>query len=86
MFVVQETGDTFRVFRQREASVKREGSARHATGKGTQKIITRRASLVLYARFGVEHESKNAKKKISYSASCKNSGTKLVYLLCKEIA
>ena len=87
MFVVQETGDTFRVFRQPEASVKREGSARHATGKGAQKTITRRASLVLYARFALAFARlKNAKKKNSYSASCKNSGTKLVYLLCKEIA
>ena len=64
MFVVQETGDTFRVFGQREASVKREGSARHATGKGAQKIITRRASLVLYARFALAFARlKNAKKK-----------------------
>ena len=67
MFVVQETGDTFRVFRQPEASVKREGSARHATGKGAQKIITRRASLVLYARFALAFARlKNAKKKLLF--------------------
>lgn len=39
MFVVQETGDTFRVFRQAEASVKRAGSARHTRqGKARKKL------------------------------------------------
>ena len=39
MFVVQKTGDTFRVFRQAEASVKRAGSARHTRrGKARKKL------------------------------------------------
>ena len=65
-------------------------SETHATGKGAQKIITRRARLVLYACFALAFARlKKAKKKNnnnSYSASCKNRGTKLVYLLCKEIS
>ena len=36
----------------------------HATGKGAQKIITRRARLVLYARFALAFpRHKNAKKR-----------------------
>ena len=68
MFVVQETGDTFRVFRQAEASVKRGGNARHAIGKGAQKVITRRARLVLYARFALSPQKRVKKTPILQAA------------------
>ena len=62
MFVAQETGDTFRVFRQAEASVKRAGSARHTRrGKARKKLspVGR-----VYARFALAFPRlKNAKKR-----------------------
>ena len=63
MFVVQETG----VSRFQASGGKREvGGERetHATGNGAQKIITRRARLVLYACFALAFARlKNAKRK-----------------------
>ena len=63
MFVVQETG----VSRFQASGGKREvGGERetHATGNGAQKIITRRARLVLYARFALAFAClKNEKEK-----------------------
>ena len=77
MFVVQKTGDTFRVFRQAEASVKRAGSARH-TRRGTARKKLSPVERVLCstpASRWPSLASKTRKENNSYSASCKNRGT-----------
>lgn len=91
MFVVQETGDTFRIFRQAEASGgKREAGGEretHATGKSAQKIITRRARALRPVRAGLRSPQKREKKTTPIlQATRTEEQIKVVYLLCKEIA
>ena len=76
---------------QASGGKREEGGERetHATGKGAQKIITRRARL-RPLRAGLPSPQKREKKKTKQTTPIlqaeKSSGTKLVYLLCKEIA
>ena len=82
MFVAQETGDTFRVFRQAEASVKRAGSARHTRrGKARKKLSpVGRVSCSTPASRWPSLASKTRKKENktnnSYSASWKKQWNK----------
>lgn len=81
MFVAQETGDTFRVFRQAEASVKRAGSARH-TRRGTGASCALRL-----LRAGLRSPQKREKKTTPIlQAARTEEQIKVVYLLSKEIA